>query len=423
MKTFVQKILDSKFSRDTIWLIGAQFSVLLVGFCLNYGVEGHYGLEELGYFTQTTSYYLIFSNLFALGLNNTTIKRVAENTNYPEKQRRIFSQNLILSILISIGLSLVVLLFLMLFPKVFSSDILVELLSIQMIGVPFFSANKQFAAFYSGQRMQKQFAIQRLIRWLGIGILLFMILLLDYPLFYVIIAFVIVEIILFIYNFLLNWSSLSVQFAWDEIKRNLSFGLKSYVAEILAVFNSNVDIILLGYLLTSRDLGIYSFMIFFVKALYIFPGIIMQNVNPLISSLWESKQIDELQRKIRSITKVNTGIAVLQFAGVVGAYYVIISLFKKSMAGSEYYFMLGAAGALIFSLVSWSGSMLVMSGKLRANFNRTLTILLVSTTSILVFSYYWGLFGASLAIGVNGILNFVVMRQMIKKEMGITVFL
>lgn len=422
MKSFVNKFLNSKFSRDTLWLIAAQFAVLLVGFLLNFGVESHYGLEDLGYFTQTTSFYIIFSNLFALGLNNTTIKRVSENNGATEIQNRIFSQNLFVSIAISTLLSLVVYLFLTFFPQVFSSEIVVELLSAQMIGVPFFSTNKQFAAFYSGQRMQKAFAVQRLIRWAGIGLLLFIFVWLNYPLLFVVLTFVIVEIVLFFYNMIRNFSSIKLELNFDEIKRNLSFGLKSYIAEILAVFNSNMDVILLGYLLSASDLGIYSFMIFFVKALYIFPGIIMQNISPLISTLWQNKQIEELQRKIKSVVKVNLIISLIQFIGMIVFYYSIVHLFKTSMDGSAFYFVIAGFGTFIFSLVSWSGSMLVMSGKLRANFYRTLMILIVSTVNILVFGYYFELVGACIAVCINGILNFLIMRILIKKEMGINVF-
>lgn len=422
MKPFVQKFLNSKFSRDTLWLIAAQFVVLLVGFLLNFGIEGHYGLEDLGYFTQTTSFYMIFANLFALGLNNTTIKRVSENSGSPEIQQNVFSQNLLVSIAISSILSLGVYVFLGFFPQVFSSDTLVDLLSAQMIGVPFFSANKQFAAFYSGQRMQKAFAIQRLIRWVGIGGLLFVFMLLKYPLLYVVLTFVIVEIGLFLYNLVRNFTSIKLRLNFEEIKRNLSFGLKSYIAEILAVFNSNMDVILLGYLLSASNLGIYSFMIFFVKALYIFPGIIMQNISPLISTLWQNKQIEELQRKIKSVVKVNLIIASLQFIGMIIFYYLIVRFFKHSMDGSIFYFVIAGFGAFVFSLVSWSGSMLVMSGKLRVNFYRTLMVLVISTINILVFGYYFELIGACIALGVNGILNFLIMRVLIKKEMGINIF-
>ncbi|NVK66294.1 MAG: oligosaccharide flippase family protein [Flavobacteriales bacterium] len=423
MKAFIQKILNSKFSRDTIWLILAQLVVLVVGFLLNFGIEGHYGLDQLGYFTQSTSFYLIFSNLFSLGLNNTTIKRVSEFASNREKQFRIFSQNLMLSLGISVMLSLFVMTLLMIFPKLFSSEEVVALLKIQLIGVPFFCANKQFAALYSGQRRQRTFAIQRLIRWTSIGVLLLIAILIEYPVWYVILAFVVVEIGVFLYNVVRNVSSMRFNWVSEELKANLSFGIKSYIAEILAVFNSNMDVILLGYLLDPKEMGIYSFMIFFIKALYIFPGIIMQNMSPVISVLWESKQIQELQRKVSLVSRVNMIVAFLQFVGVIVVYYLIVTYFKDSMIGSTQFFIIAAIGAFIFSLVSWSGSMLVMSGKLKVNFQRTLLVLIISTINILVFGYYFGLLGAAIAVGLNGVFNFIIMGLLIRKEMGIKVIL
>lgn len=422
VKHLLSKLTQSKFSRDTLWLIGAQATVLMVGFVLNMGIEKHYGIAELGYFSQSVSFYMICSSLFALGLNNTVIKKIADQRLSQEQKHLIFSQNLFLTLAISSVLSVSVFLMLQFFPTLFSSHELVHLLRIHIIGIPFFSVNKQFAAYYTGERQQHLFAIQRFIRWFGIGVLFFAIVFFNFSLVYVIYAFVLIEILLFVFNVYQNFRSIVFRLDREEIKSSLQFGIKSYIAEIVAVFNSNLDLIILGYLLSSVEIGIYSFLIFFVKALYIFPGIIMQNISPLISTLWQNKQIEELQRKIKSVVKVNLIISLIQFIGMIVFYYSIVHLFKTSMDGSAFYFVIAGFGTFIFSLVSWSGSMLVMSGKLRANFYRTLMILIVSTVNILVFGYYFELVGACIAVCINGILNFLIMRILIKKEMGINVF-
>lgn len=423
VKHLLSKLTQSKFSRDTLWLIGAQATVLMVGFVLNMGIEKHYGIAELGYFSQSVSFYMIFSSLFALGLNNTVIKKIADQRLSQEQKHLIFSQNLFLTMAISFVLSVSVFLMLQFFPTLFSSNELVHLLRIHVIGIPFFSGNKQFAAYYTGERQQHLFAIQRFIRWFGIGVLFFAIVFFNFSLVYVIYAFVLIEILLFVFNVYQNFRSIVFRLDREEIKSSLRFGIKSYIAEIVAVFNSNLDLIILGYLLSSVEIGIYSFLIYFVKSLYIFPGILMQNISPIVANLWENKRYQELQRKISTVSKVNLFIAIFQFLAVILLYYIIVFYFKVSLANTLLYFGIAGLGGFIFSLVSWSGSMLIMAGKLRVNFNRTLIVLTISTVNIFLFSYYFELLGACLAVAINGLFNLIIMTVMIRKEMKLKILL
>ncbi|NRA11559.1 MAG: oligosaccharide flippase family protein [Crocinitomicaceae bacterium] len=73
-----KQIFISKFSQDTIWLAIAQVAVISSGLFINIFLGNQIGIENLGLFHQSLAFYLILSTLFALGLNNSLIKKVSE---------------------------------------------------------------------------------------------------------------------------------------------------------------------------------------------------------------------------------------------------------------------------------------------------------------------------------------------------------
>jgi O-antigen/teichoic acid export membrane protein len=102
--------------------------------------------------------------------------------------------------------------------------------------------------------------------------------------------------------------------------------------------------------------------------------------------------------------------------------YPIVTLFIKQEFSNTYsLFLISIVGAYVFSLISWSGSMLIMTNKLNENIARTLFIILMSASSTVVAAKFLGLHGACLAYGINGLISFWATKQFIKKSLQISV--
>ncbi len=413
------KYLKNKFSRDTIWLIMAQLVLMASGLGVNLIIGGLGGAADLGVFNQSMAYYTILATLFAFGLNNTLIKKIAEGNRNADEESQLFTANILTVFVLSALFTCGAIFLAIQFSDFFSSKELASVVYIPFFALPFFNANKNFMAYYTGKRNQKQFSLERIIRWVIIGCFVSFVYWRELGVTVALYAFLAAEIVLFFHNCIGLAKVFRFSFNIKDIYENLKFGMKSYVSEIIAVINSSVDLILIGYFLSSSEVGVYSFIAFFVKTLYIFPGILMQNVNPIISNLWFNNQIDLLKERLSALKIVNAKIILLQFLFLLVFYWLVIMLVKQEFIDSYPYFVISIIGVSVFALVYWGGSMLIMAGKLRENILRTLLSIVISLLVTVIFSYHWQLLGACIAVSLNGLISFLMTKVFIKKVLRI----
>ena len=103
----IRQLYRSKFGKDTIWLLFGQVAAMSSGLFLNLFIGYKYGTAALGTFNQSLAYYLIFSSLFALGLNNTLVKKISEKSRNQNEENKLFTTNLLITFIVSSLLSFV----------------------------------------------------------------------------------------------------------------------------------------------------------------------------------------------------------------------------------------------------------------------------------------------------------------------------
>lgn len=390
-------------------------------FLLNVFIGIYKGVEDLGVFNQALAFYTILSTFFAVGLNNTIIKKIAEADKDNEKANRTLSSSLLMTLLISGTFSFAAILVAKFNASFFSNALLAEVVVIPFITLPLFNLNKNFMAYNSGMRNQKQFAIARIVRWIAVLTYVLIALINDWSLLVIMYAFPVSEGLLFVYHLINIGVKMKFTIKKEDLKSNLSFGLKSYVAEVIAVLTASMDVILIGYFLTNAEVGIYSFILFFAKTLYVFPGILMQNINPVISNLWGQQKLDELKIKIGKVRKVNFLVISAQLIALLIAYKLVIMFIKQEFVDTYFYFIIAVVGVFIFATISWSGSILVMTGKLKENTLRTSAIIILTAASTIGMTYFFGLMGSVIAVSLNGIIAYVMLAGFIHRVLGIKV--
>jgi stage V sporulation protein B len=419
----LKKIAESKFSKDTIWLIGSQGILLISGLVINLLIGEKLGASDLGVFNQVLGYYTIFSTIFSLGLNNSIIKKIASINNLTDIHQDdvVFSSNFFLTAILSILFSVIFLLFALNFPHFFSSKEVADAIIIPFLSMPLYNLNKNFMAYYTGKRMQKEFSMVRSLRWILIILFIFIALILKQKLKVLLFAFLFSEGILFLFSFFRLIKLFTIKFNKPLLIDNFKFGFKTFSAEIFAVFNDKFDLLIIGYFLTNVEVGVYSFFIFFVKALYIFPGILQQNLNPLISKYWSENTINLLEIKMKKILKVNLIVLIVQSLITVTAYFILITYFKHDFSATTHLLIIALIGVFPSALISWSGSLLVMTNKLKENLYRTFIIMIISIITTFAFTYYFGLVGAAFSVSISSLISCLLMYTIIKKVLGIRI--
>jgi len=114
---------------------------------------------------------------------------------------------------------------------------------------------------------------------------------------------------------------LRLSHAW--IKTHFAFGSKGLAAGMFAEFNARIDVLLIGYFLTERATGIYSFAAMLVDGLYHVIAMVRINFNPvLVSAVKESRWSDaqNLMRQTRRF--ILPGVVVLSLC-IVLCYWVL----------------------------------------------------------------------------------------------------
>jgi len=413
--------MQSRFSRDTMWLIAAQVVLMFSGFGVNLIVGKIQGAEVLGIFSQALAFYTILSTFFALGLNNTITKKISEGQKSSEEIQQILTSNLLITTLFSGAMSAIVSTIAIQKPELFSSPELAKVVHIPMIALPFFNINKNFGAYFTGLRLQKRFAQQRIVRWSVIISFVTFSVFSSQPIETTLFCFLAAESIVFIINLIQLQGRVSIQFNSGVIRDNLKFGMKTYIAELISVLNASLDVILIGYFLSNSETGIYSFIVYFAKTLYIFPGIMMQNFSPIVSKAWASGKIEELKARMQSIRHINRWVVTLQLIALLIGYPIVVFFIKQEFNNTFHLFGLAVIGAYIFSLIAWSGSMLIMTNKLNENIARTLLIVLLSASCTLGLTFAFGLTGSCIAYTINGAISFLATRQFIRSSLKLSV--
>ncbi|NRA10393.1 MAG: oligosaccharide flippase family protein [Crocinitomicaceae bacterium] len=415
----IRQLYRSKFGKDTIWLLFGQVAAMSSGLFLNLFIGYKYGTAALGTFNQSLAYYLIFSSLFALGLNNTLVKKISEKSRNQNEENKLFTTNLLITFIVSSLLSFVLIVVVHFFPGFISSAELVKVLPAMFMALPLFCINKNFAAYYSGNRKQKNVAFQRIYRWTGLATLFYAGIVYHYSIELLMYSFLLVEGTMVILNILINIKHFDFNISSKLIRENIRFGMGSYISEITSTFNNSIDIILVAYFLSDQEAGQYSFIAFFVRTLYVFPGILMQNVSPIISRHWKRKAIEELNIKLRKVRYINLIVLTLQVLLLLGLYKIVILQLNGGFETTYEAFLIALAGTFVFAQISWGGSILIMTERLKANFYRTLLVLILNIIVCSLFTYTLDFTGSVVAISTNALLSFLLLRTFVYQKTGV----
>lgn len=417
---FLLSSIKKKFVSDSLWLMLAQVVLAVSGILINIIIGNYYGAIGLGVFNQALSIYIIASSFAALGLNNATLKFTAEHDFTDEKGTYLLSTNLAIISTLSVIIAVGICLFSVYSSTFFSSDIVAKSVAINMIALPLFSINKNLMAFHNGRREIKLFSIIRGLRWtltiLFISIAIIFKMLIEYTLF----SFLFAEIILFVILIFKNKKFIKFRFSMTVLKKNINFGVKSFLSEVIATSNGKIEIIILGYMLSSYDVGIYSFASTIARGLFIIPTVFSQNFNPIISKLYSQKNFVDIVKYVKKIRLTTFFIMLPSIAIVTLLYYlIIVNIMDVNYKASIPVFLILLVGVFSFSLVSWAGSILIMGGHLNANIYRVFIVLLINIVSIILFIKLYGVIGAAIGTSVAFILTTVIHVMFVKKCMNI----
>lgn len=126
---------------------------------------------------------------------------------------------------------------------------------------------------------------------------------------------------------------ITLELTWQKTKGYLKSGMPFLLSGILAMINCNVDRIIIGYMRSSGEAGIYSAAYYIILFLTNVVTVIFMPVFPQLISFFHEKKFEALEKLVNSISKVIIMVCVpATVGGILLSKKIILLLF-----GKEYY--------------------------------------------------------------------------------------
>lgn len=189
----------------------------------------------------------------------------------------------------------------------------------------------------------------------------------------------------------------SLVFEFNEVKDYLNFGLFQMGQNIVGYFNTQFDVILIGKLLGTEVLGVYSV----TKQLVMRPSkmmipVITQVAFPIMAKIQnDTVRLKKIYIKIINyIASINFPIHVVM---VFLAKEIVLLLLGEKWIETIEIFQLLAIYALLRSTMSPAGSLVLATGKIKLGLYWNLAVLIYIPIAIYV-GHFYGIVGVALAL-------------------------
>jgi O-antigen/teichoic acid export membrane protein len=306
--TFIIPFIDigptvpsKKFVTDALWNYMAFAVMAVCGVIINFSLALLQGTTALGIFNQTMAYYVIVSHFAVLGFHNAVLYYVAA---FPRNSTSVFVNACLPLILIAGSISLISYMAAPLISDLFDSEPLEQSLRYASIALVFFAFNKVALNFFNATKNMRIYAVGQTLRYVCIlGVVLYLSFH-DGRLGMLGIPFLVAEISVCIYLVFFLWFALKGQELKirQKISRlSLRFSLQSVGAGLLNQINVQLDILMLGYFMSDRVVGLYSFAAIFVQGFYNAGLVVRNTLTPYVIKAYKEKKLQQMAGWLRKI--------------------------------------------------------------------------------------------------------------------------
>lgn len=385
------------------------FSVIL-GFIFNLLAARVLGPNIYGRFMYLFSIFTVLSYLVSLGLENGLVYFIPKFLLNDEKEKTYVIIKFLTYLLLFI--SFVITIFLFINAKIISTKFLnnsglTSIFKYSVFLVNFLLLKRILGAIFRAHNKMKNLIVSNFVIFPVVKIIaLICLFLMGIKKYNIVFSYYVAGVIILIYlvynlekNFKLSTYSVfkKIQENKIAIKNILIFSVPLLFSGLLHLLMLKTDLIMIGYFLGEKKVGIYSIAMRTAILGTFFLGSVGMIFAPKISELFHDGRIKELTKIYQALTKWITYINLIFFS--------IIILFSESIMrifGSEY---IAGASALILigigqfanSAAGTAGEMIVMTGKSKIDFYINLGSMIVNVFLNILLIPVLGIEGAAIA--------------------------
>lgn len=305
-----------KFTFDVGWVFASSIVVLLLHFLQKPVLARYLGPEGFGVFSMAMMIVGLIELVALFGLNDALVKYVAEYKENESKVQSLFSSVFLTMLVIGVIASLALFACSNTLASIFKMPLLSSLLKIYALVFPFSLIYGIINSFFTGLREMRFYAFMRILQ--ASLALAFIVALLSIGLrvdgamlgtIFAIFVTVSAGMILM---------KKFVRFTFSDYKKNTkmlaSFGSRMVGASMMGQIFYNIDTLMIGYFLTSTDVGYYAVAIALSRFFWLVPNAIGIVAYPTLSRYWAADNFQAINKLVDKSTKYSA--CILIFAGM-----------------------------------------------------------------------------------------------------------
>lgn len=355
IKKFIAKAAyafkHQKLSRDIFYSLGSFFVLAVSGIVINIVIAGQRDAAALGVFNIAYAVYIIASQFAVWGIHYSVLRYAAYYENDPIERGRLLATALLCTLCMGCLAALVLFASEPLFERAFNSALTSSAIGNAATGLILFPFNKVLLSYLNGLRHMRAFSMLQATRYLIVMLLVSVIatssLAIDKATFCFLVAEALTSLLAVCYLFKGGLARyLSFSYGW--VRKHYAFGSRGLMAGMFAEVNSRVDVLLIGFFLSDRATGIYSFAAMLVDGLYQVLVVVRINFNPLlVSSLRDNAHKVAQKLRHQSICYVFPTALVLALCLIATYYFFAVEV----MPNKDLIEGMPSLAILLFSLV------------------------------------------------------------------------
>jgi O-antigen/teichoic acid export membrane protein len=416
-----------RFQAALAWNFASLAVLGVAGIALNALIGVLYDESALGIFNQALAAYIFFSQVAVGGLDRSLLKEVAACAHERARVAGTLAAALVPGVLLALAVTLAFWLARGALGRWLDSPGTAEAIGWATPGLFFFALNKLLLATVNGLQRMRAFAVYQALRYVLILAALAGFALLDRErthAAHLAGVFSFAEALLFLVLVPEVWLQVrgGLERGWTALVRpHLSFGLRSIGSGVLLELNARVDVLMIGWFLSDRDVGIYTFAAMLAEGLYQLLVVLQNLYNPILARGLAARALDELHATIRR-GKLRTYLGMLAVAALaVLLYPLALELLpgKPGFAGSVVPFRWLMLGILLCAGYVPFAQTLLMAG-----FPGTHTLYMLSSVGLNVIGNALlipslGLAGAAIATAASMFLSVFVLTACVRARTGL----
>ena len=320
-----QSLRYQKLSRDIAYTLGSFFVLAISGIVINIVIMGFRDAAALGVFNLAYAVYIMLSQFAVWGLHYSVLRYAAYYESDPEERGHMLLTATACSV--ATGLIAAIGLFMAApwFAKAFNSEATGAAIRNAALGLALFPLNKVLIAYLNGLRRMKAFAVLQASRYVAVMILVSAIAVSTLPIEFVTFGFLVAEIltVLLACSYIINRRLTgALRFTPGWIARHYRFGARVLPAGMFAEINSRIDVLMIGFFLSDRATGIYSFAAMLVDGAYHVLAMVRLNFNPVLVAAIRDADWRTAQNLRYQSRRIVLPVMALLALGLMSAYYV-----------------------------------------------------------------------------------------------------